>query len=137
MEKREYLIVEELPVKFSTEEKINLSEELAEAIEKKQRLESQIKEYTDLRKPEIKKTDSQIEFQSNLIIRGYQLKDVDCRVIIDYDRCKKTIIRTDTGELVSENPLQDHELQTNLLDTPEDDGETKGRRSSRPMREII
>lgn len=138
MNNREYITQEDLPVKFSNEEKIALSEELAEAIDKKARLENQIKEFADLRKPGIKSADSQIEFQSSLIVRGYQLKSVDCRVIIDYKTCKKTTVRIDTGELVREEQLKDDELQTSLLDSvSDDDAEIEAPRQSKKMRQVI
>jgi len=44
-------------------------------------------------------------------VNGWEMRYVDCQISFDFQRSTKRIVRTDTGEIVSEGPMSDDELK--------------------------
>ena len=119
MKTKEFSIKEDLPVYFTDEEKVNICDSMAHAMAKKEKIETDIKRFKDDRKPMLEEYASQIKYQSDLIIRGYDLKEVECHVLINYETKRKTITRKDTGEIVREEPLTVNDMQIDLFEESE------------------
>ncbi len=54
------------------------------------------------------------EVAARLVSTEEEYRDVECDVVIDIDRNRKTIIRPDTGEIVEEQKLTNDDLQYEL-----------------------
>lgn len=54
----------------------------------------------------------------------HELRDVECRVETDLEAGVRRTIRIDTGELVSERPLEGRELQAQLVDVEDADADS-------------
>lgn len=128
-------IKKELKVDLTREDKLELSERLSECITRKKRAEDELKAYQADKKSSIQQLEGQINYQSELIRRGYDYKDVECSVEFNFKTGVKTITRLDSGLVIAEDPIHPSELQTSLLDHDETDAEVKP--SSGKMREVI
>ncbi len=67
-------------------------------------------------KAEIDKLTAESDLLGGKILTGGEMQDVKCEAVYNYAENKKTIIRLDTNETVSVDPIPDHERQTEMYD---------------------
>lgn len=67
---------------------------------------------------------NQISKLSHSLAEGKEMRDVECRIIRDYDKALVTVVRCDTGELIEERPFTNAEM---TLPLPPDEEETVAR----------
>lgn len=119
---REQTIFKHLPVDFTQSELIELSQELATAHITLGRKELAKKEVTANITAEISSLKSRIAELATKVHDKYELRDVECRRIFDYDKGEVMEVRTDTGEILKERAMTAEETQVPLPET-EDPGE--------------
>lgn len=102
--------------KFSRAEKLELGRDIATAEGEIRQMEAE-KANTNARLgAEIKKRKQEMSELAELFRCGYQMREMDCRILLDAPRPGvKTIIRMDTGEVVEDQaPMTPEEMQRNF-----------------------
>jgi flagellar motor switch protein FliM len=112
-EKRRYTT--SLEVKLTEPELKTCSKQLAEALNAKARIESEIETFKAQKKAEITNLDGTIGKMTVLINSEKEYRPVDCEMTIDYDDKTKSSVRLDTGEVIRVEKLTADELQTTLI----------------------
>ena len=65
-------------------------------------------------KDKIEKHQLDARTASRFIANGYEMRNIDCVKVIDYENDVVTITRKDTGEVVEERKLHESERQMTL-----------------------
>lgn len=99
---------------FTREEKEDMSQLLARRISELSLSESRKKEVVKALDADISKFENEIKDLANKVKDGYTYKNIDCDVIMDYNHKSYTIIRRDTGAVVTERAMTADELQTEM-----------------------
>lgn len=122
--------VEELPVEeqfvekkteylrytFSDPELLDLSKQLARKLAEEERAERELKEVTTQLKSVVTLKEGEVHSLSGLVQNGYEYRMIDCEIFFDMpERGKKTMIRIDTREIVSEQKMSGDDLQGQLF----------------------
>lgn len=108
-------IKEHLRVLFTDEEKLKLSEKLADKLQEKARVEASKRMAAAQFKRELESIDGELEEMTDLIQCGYKMQNVDCSVYYnDPSPGKKRIVRNDTGEETGVYIMNSNELQMAL-----------------------
>lgn len=74
------------------------------------------KDVKDALKAKRSSIEGQIHALAGMIRQGYEYRPVDVKIEADFHASKVFEIRQDTGEVVAERAMQDHERQRSLLD---------------------
>lgn len=105
----------ELPVKLTDREKLDMGQRLAH-------LHGELAQHTkheDDVKASLKATRNSIEAQigklATVVRAGEEYRPVDVKVQHDYEKAVYQEIRQDTGDVIAERPLHDHERQVAFL----------------------
>ena len=85
--------------------------ELADLMAEKDRLEDAKKSAADHFKSKISETEAKCRGVYLVIRQGYEMREVQCRRVQDYDRRVVEIVREDTGEIVSSRPMNPTEVK--------------------------
>ncbi len=110
MSKQQY--VEYLRCELTDTEIADTARDLARANSRKASIDQQKKEADAQLKAEIQAQESIIARLSALINSGHEYRNIECRVELDTPTSgRKTIVRLDTGEIVSEKPMTDADRQ--------------------------
>jgi len=103
-----------LACKLTTEDRAVAAGQLAEAIQNLESLEI-------IRKTETKNFNSlkqqftgSIHRLSREVANGEAVRSVDCELRLNRSKLTTTLVRTDTGEIVSERPMTDEEKQMDI-----------------------
>lgn len=106
------LCTEMLRCAFTHSEKMELSEDLANAMISKKRCEGRQRAHVAEYKRELKVIEEKIDELSDWVSSGYKIQDVECSVYFHVpQQGQKTIIRDDTGETVNVALMSADELQ--------------------------
>jgi hypothetical protein len=103
--------VEVLPCILTDEEKITKAQEMCNAHQKIDELELDLEGIKKQFKSDIEKLEKVALDLRQQVSTGKQYKDVECSIVWDFDEKKKVYVRNDTGEVVRETPISEHELQ--------------------------
>jgi len=96
---------------FTTEELKEIGVKLALENQRKERLEDQKKQSQSQFKSEIDAADAKIKSLAQKLARGSEDREIECDVLFNTpEEGKKTIKRSDTGEVVSTQPMTESEL---------------------------
>lgn len=106
--------VRELPCKLTEKERMDKAKLLAQSVTEKSEAEDQRKAMASDYKAKIDGMEAQIQRLSGHVTTGMESRRVDCVWEFDLDRKTKFLIRTDTGETVSQARLTQDELQAKL-----------------------
>ncbi len=105
-------IKKELKCVFTTEEKLQIGNDLATAQQKQTNLKQQMKESAAQYKAGIEAEQTQIDNLAQKIRLGYEYRSIECEIKYHTPaEGKKTVVRLDTGELESVAPMTSDELQ--------------------------
>ncbi len=103
-----------IPVQLTKEELLSAGKLLAKANAEVVDVENKKKESVSNFLTLTNRAKAEGEVQQRLIQSGEEYRDVECDVLINIEKCKKTIIRPDTGEVVDECNLTNEDLQFEL-----------------------
>lgn len=100
---------------FSDAEMLQMGKELARVNERIGALEKEKEEVVSAIKAKISRSEGEGAHLSLCLNKGYEMRDIECIVAFHSPRNgRKTITRTDTMEVVSEEPMDAHEMQEQL-----------------------
>lgn len=108
------LFKKSLAVNLTDEELLTHSKELAKVSQDKEAVERRKKEVADDFKAQVTKLEAEISILSRTIGNGYEYRDVECYWVYDWPRGKKSLMRTDTSEIVQSTNIEEHEKQNRL-----------------------
>jgi len=97
---------------FSDDEKKSLADDMSEKIKQKNIKELELKEVKSVFKAELDALDAQISTASQKYNCGFEMRDTDC--VITFHKPKqgmKTVMRTDTLDIVETVKMSHHECQ--------------------------
>lgn len=110
----EKIFKKSLSCNLTDEELLSYSKELAKASQDKEGTDRKRKEVADDYKAQITKLDAEISILSRKIGNGYEHRDIECYWIHDWAVGRKSLIRTDTGEIVQTAIIEESEKQNKL-----------------------
>lgn len=103
-----------VPVRLDQDELLHagklLAKANAEAVDIENKKKEAVSNFTTL----TNRAKAEAEVQGRLISTGEEYRDVECNVILNIEKCKKTIIRPDTQEIIEECNLTNDDLQFEL-----------------------
>lgn len=99
---------------LTEEEKRELATDMAQAVCQRDSLENNMESIKAQIKAEVKKTEAIISGNAEKIRAGYEMREVECEVMIDRDKNSVTALRLDTGEIIEERRLTFAERQISL-----------------------
>lgn len=108
----ERIITVPLEVRLTEKELKTASKALAEAINKRTMIESQLETFKAQKKAEVAAQDAIISATSVLVNSEKEFRMIECKV--EYDFAKKgvkTTVRLDTGEIINTQPISNDERQ--------------------------
>jgi hypothetical protein len=122
-------------MKFTRALKVDLTEEefrersihLARTLDKVEDLETEKKSVADRYKSRISELLSGLSSYRAAIRDGWEMRDVECDEMMDYENGIVKIVRTDTLEVVDERPITDAERQLYLEGTEKEEPPEDGR----------
>lgn len=95
-------------------EVLTYSRTMAEEISRKQHMENQKASYTKQMTAEIATHEAKIAVLSEKVKNGKEWRDVECRVIYDWDNKTRAWIRNDTGEIAKTDIIPEEDLQEEM-----------------------
>lgn len=103
-----------LPVKLTEQEQRDKGKALAHVFAEYRKTQADKKEaaasYKELEQAQLE----QLEGLREIVSSGYEGRVVVCRWSYDWDRGKRSLIRTDSGEVLETEAIPANELQTDL-----------------------
>ena len=111
---------------FNTDEKLEKSEQLANCINEKTRIEGTKRSANSQFKNELDSIESKLDQLADQVSTGYEVRGIECTVELHTPgQGQKTIRRDDTGEVVGVYQMDSSELQMALtFDEPAPEFET-------------
>jgi DNA segregation ATPase FtsK/SpoIIIE-like protein len=106
--------VQKLRVALTDAEKMEAGHQIADLQQRGSELTGDMKSEVKRMKAEIDSVTAQMLSHGERLRTGYELRSVDCELVMDYDRGTVTEIRKDTGEIVNTRGLYPSE-QTQVL----------------------
>ena len=110
-ETREYLRCD-----FTDAEIIDLSKKLARQISEHSAAERELKEVSTQLKANVTAKETAVAFTAGLVQNGYEYRTIECRRYFDHpEKGKKSLVRMDTGDVVSTDRMSGDDLQGQLF----------------------
>lgn len=106
--------VQKLRVALTDKERMEAGSSIADLQQRGAELTADMKAEVKRMKVDIDSVTAQMLSHGERLRTGYELRSVDCELIIDYDRGTATEIRKDTGETVNTRGLYPSEQQTQI-----------------------
>lgn len=105
-----------LRYEFKPEEKVEITNRLVENISKKSALEDDKKSSMSDFKHRIDAVEGEINRETERLKSGYEMRNIECDVYLDFEADEKITIRKDTGEEVERIRIPEEDRQTVLGD---------------------
>ena len=97
---------------LTIEDQVRLGAEMASAAAKLEQLDEELKEIRDQYKSRVSAAEATVGRCQRALNNGWQMADVPCYWVMDHPTYgAKSIIRTDTGEVVQTEPMEDFDRQ--------------------------
>jgi glutathione peroxidase-family protein len=116
---QEKVITKRLGCLLSDEERLEFADQLAEANERVESAKSAKKSMMKQMQSEIDVAEAHRDNVNNIVASKTEYRDVDVRVVWNYDKGRIQQVRIDTGEMIVDRPMTQKEKQQNLLNDPE------------------
>ena len=105
---------------FTDEEKLDVSNKISEAIISKSRLEGDLKTVQSQFRSRITEASAEISGLAQKLNAGWEMQEVECRIVRDFDEGIVRFVSIETDEVVEERPMSIDERQMRLGDTDEE-----------------
>jgi hypothetical protein len=99
---------------FSPDEKKEIASEMAQKIIDLQRADEERKTVSSRFKSRIDRLQAEINRAAEKLNSGYEMQEVECDVIPDYDNKVFCYYRTDTDQMVKQKPMTADDLQRKI-----------------------
>ena len=117
-------IVLHLKVPLTNEQRTEMSDQIAQAVEEVAEGQNELKFVSTEIKARIQSSEAKLRELANKIRAGYEMKPVDCVQTMDYSNGSVIVHRRDTGERVSERAMTAEERQPELpIEEKKDEGD--------------
>jgi len=103
-----------LPVDLTDQEVADRAVEASKLHARFRGLQEKKKEVAAKYTAEIAEVEGQIDNLLSIVLERKEYRKVVCEVVRDYEAKTKTVIRTDTGEVVSKDPMQFNDMQCEI-----------------------
>lgn len=103
-----------LPCVLSDSERMDAALLLGSLMQRGDELEDQMKSMKRQIDADIASNDAAISKAREMMVSGKEYREVECVIDRDWTMNQKLVTRTDTGELVSVEPIPEHERQQKL-----------------------
>lgn len=103
---------------FTAEEHHNNAEMLASVIIERRQIKNEAKEIASQYKARIDEKDAQTDKYSNMVSNGYEMREEECRVFMNFQDNMKEFVSTKTNQIVKTEPLS-HEDKQLFIQFPE------------------
>jgi hypothetical protein len=103
-----------LKVSFSPPEKIEMSEQIANAIRNLKKAQDDLASVAAQFKSEIKKFEGEIASLAEKVNSGWEMRNIPCREVKDFSVGAVLVFRDDTQELIEERAMTAEERQPEL-----------------------
>jgi len=103
-----------MKVSFSPAEKIEMSEQIANAIRNLKKAQDDLASVAAQYKSEMKRFEAEITSLAEKVNSGWEMRSVECREIRDYNTGSIYIFRDDTEEVIEERAMTAAERQPEL-----------------------
>ena len=100
--------------KFTPEEKVELSEQMARYTQMRREAEDAKKASASQYKSQIEEYDARLNGISERINQGYEMRSTKCFVDFNYETKTKFYYSVKTGELVDQRPMSENDFQTEM-----------------------
>ena len=105
---------------FTSTELLVIGKSLAELRQQREALENDKKRVVSDFSAKLAAVDAEESIAANKIASGYEIRAVECRVLLDApERGQKTLVRLDTDEVAAVEEMTDADRQLNLLEAEE------------------
>jgi ribosomal protein S28E/S33 len=104
----------QLPCVLTDEEKIKYGLEQSEALQKMAECENLKKQFDTQIKADIEKHEARAHEIGHKLTSGKEFRQVECRIVRNWEEKTRVWIRTDTGEIAQQDIIPEHELQEEL-----------------------
>lgn len=105
----------ELEVEHTEDQKRDMADDLSNTVKARDEIAEERREIMREMKNEIDEHDKRISNLSARYQRGHDLTHVECDIVYDFEVGQKYVIRTDTGEIVRAELIQEHERQSDMF----------------------
>lgn len=99
---------------FDDAEKLELGNEMSEAVNAKNQIEDEFKEVKASYKAQIEEQEHKCKIKARLIKDGWEHRRIECRVEPDFENKKMNYVDVLTGDIVKQRDLTADELQLNI-----------------------
>lgn len=99
---------------LTSEELAQYSRQMADALRTQFDKEAQLKSTAALYKSEIESCKAEAQEMAEKVRSGYEFRQVECKIIYDWENKEKSWIRTDTNEIVKTDTISESELQEEM-----------------------
>jgi hypothetical protein len=96
---------------FKPEEVAQNSDQLARFVIEKKEIESDFREVKSSYKAKLDEKDAQINKYSHYVAQGFDMRDVECRVLVNYKEKVKQYISIATNEVIKTEELNNEDYQ--------------------------
>ena len=104
-----------LMCELTAKELLEISKAMADSMQAKQLAEKSFDDAKQQFKANISKLEATVELQASLVRSGKELRPVKCHWEFDFDSNKKNLLREDTGEIIQELEIEEHERQVDFF----------------------
>ena len=99
---------------FTDEEKAELANDMARKITEAEDLDDQKKAVTSEYTAKINSAQAEAQSKAKKLTSGYEMRQIDCVEILDYEEKEVTVTRLDDSEQVERRTMTNYELQQSL-----------------------
>ncbi len=108
-------VTTQIKFKFNAEQKVLLSEQQAAEKINQENLLEKVKTITAEYKARITAAEEVLSRIATDITNGYELRDYECHLVLNFITKQRNYIDIDTGEILKEEPLLDEDYQTDAF----------------------
>lgn len=122
---------QQLPVQLTQKDTLTRGGELARAQRALDQAEEAKKEAAATHGAIVKRHQAEVSQLAQVINQGWEYREVECTEQLDYVALQHLTIRTDTGEVVAQRPMNELERQRELpMEKPSVETKAEGRREN-------
>lgn len=107
-------VVKQLRCDLSDEEKLRKAEGIGHKINDLTKIQTAKKESASSYKAQEERVDGEVKDMARALASGYEMRDVECRILMDYTEATVSYERCDTNEIVETRRMTVHERQMRL-----------------------
>lgn len=105
---------EKLPVKLTDEERLAYGKEMADLLAEAEQIDRETKQFKKAQDSKLAGVEAKLSERSIAISNGYEHRNVNCELVMDYEQFEVYLLRLDTYEVVERRKMSNDERQMQL-----------------------